>query len=63
MANIGKWPKWLLCPFTEMAVNMAFIGRAKVQINSENGFQKYANGKKLWPKQIDRKIMAISLVF
>ena len=26
-----------------------------MQINSENGFQKYANGKKLWPKQIYRQ--------
>jgi hypothetical protein len=26
MANIGKWPQWLLWPFTEMAVNMAVLG-------------------------------------
>ena len=26
-----------------------------MQINSENGFQKYANGKKLWPKPIYRQ--------
>jgi hypothetical protein len=26
MANIGKWPYWLLWPFKEMAINMAFLG-------------------------------------
>jgi hypothetical protein len=31
---------------------VSFQSRAKMQINSENGFQKYANGKKLRPKQI-----------